>query len=56
MNNSAGVAAVLTRARRGHQGHLLRRQLRAAEGEFDACVFLYNDFANWTTLLFFIKI
>ena len=56
MDNSAGVAAVLARARRGCRTHLSRQQLRAADGEFDACVFLYNDFANWTTLLFFVKI
>ena len=56
MDNSAGVAAVLARACRGRRGHLSRRQLRAADGEFDACVFSYNNFANWTTLLCFVKI
>ena len=44
MDNSAGVAAVLARARRGRGGHLLRRQLRAADGEFDASVFFVQQF------------
>ena len=39
MDNSAGVAAVLARARRARRGNLSRRQLRAADGEFGACFF-----------------
>ena len=56
MDSAAVTAAVLARARRGRRGHLSGRQLRGTGGEISACVFLYNDFADWTSLLFFVKI
>ena len=56
MDNAAGTAVVLVRAHRGCQGHLLGRQLLNADSEFDACILLYNAFADWTQLLFFVKI
>ena len=56
MDNTAVTAAVLARARRGRRGHLSERQLRGADGEISACIFLYNDFADLTALLFFVKI
>ena len=55
-NNLAGTAAVLARACRGRRGHLSGRQLRDADGEISTCIFLYNNFAKWTALLFFVKI
>ena len=56
MDSAAGTAAVLARARSGRRGHLSGRQSRGTAGDFSACVFLYNDFADWTALLFFVKI
>ena len=56
MDSAAGTAAILARARRGRRGHLSGRQSRGTAGDFSACVFLYNDFADWTALLFFVKI
>ena len=56
MDSAAGTAAILARARRGRRGHLSKRQLRGAGGEISVCIFLYNDFADWTALLFFVKI
>ena len=56
MDNTAVTAAVLARARRGRRGHLSERQLRGADGDISACIFLYNNFADWTALLFFVKI
>ena len=38
-NNSAGTAAVLSRARRGCRGHLSWRELRGADGDISACIF-----------------
>ena len=56
MDNTAVIAAVLARARRGRRGHLLERQIRGAGGEISVCIFLYNNFADWAALLFFVKI
>ena len=39
MNNSAGTAAVLSRARPGCRGHILWRELRCADSDISACIF-----------------
>ena len=56
MDSAAGTAAVMARARRARRGHPSGRQSRGTGGDISACVFLYNDFADWAALLFFVKI